>query len=159
MRKLSVLSILAVLIVLHVTSAAALSDPLANCEKVIEEKDFAAAGGNLSEAIHEDLTHFPHGFLQSCHGDISYDAVVSKNGVVIPVFVNHFFWCGKNNRDMDAMFRSNDWHRSIITPRLMAIRFVPPSLQGKPVCVKIHRGWLAESPQKFWSPEEWAHRK
>jgi hypothetical protein len=140
-------------------SALADTDLLANCGNVVEESEYKAVGGVLDEITHADLVHFPDGFLQNCHGDISYDAVINKDGVVVPVFLNHFVWCGKNNRDMNAMFQSDAWHRSIITPRLQSVRFLPPSMRGKPVCVKIHRAWLAESPNKFWSPEEWAHRK
>ncbi|HEX3810155.1 MAG TPA: hypothetical protein VHW02_10705 [Rhizomicrobium sp.] len=141
------------------TVALATGDPTANCPAIVSESDFGAAGGKLVVASQVDLVAFPHDFLRKCQGDIAIRGLIKTDGSVRLLGADHAVWCGSDGSDFHAVFQSGAWHTSVIFPRFLALRFRPPRVAGKPVCVAIERGWLSESPHRFWRSDDWKKYK
>jgi hypothetical protein len=131
------------------------NDPLADCPSTMTEADYLGAGGKLTTISRPDLETFPPGFLnKDCHGDVSLAAIVLPNGSMALGPHDHGVTCVPEAAFMsDAATESLVWHSGVIMDRLRALRFKPPRLAGKPVCVAIRRSWRPDAPHRFLGAE------
>ncbi len=149
----------ATFLIFATAATAAPHDPIEDCHKVITENAFEAAGEKLVVTTLPDFASFPEGFLQNCSGNISMHLVVKEDGSVAGRGLDHGVACGVKGWNPDAIFKSVAWHDNIVLARVLKMRYFPPSLADRPICVTIERGWVPETPNRLWSPEEWMRRR
>jgi hypothetical protein len=112
--------------------------PLYAAEHCLSSKAFARAKGHLIHLSRINLDSLPYNFtcdFVPCFGAVEFKGLVDETGAVRNLKVT------KNSWKHDA-----EHHASVILARLNQVRYKPPVIRGKPVCVE--RDWRVE-----FSPE------
>ncbi|HEX3810156.1 MAG TPA: hypothetical protein VHW02_10710 [Rhizomicrobium sp.] len=102
---------------------------LENCKKLLPRSEFESAGGRLIVVAGPDLSKLPYNFFCDfvpCGGNVSIAAMVRENGSVKIIGVDHNDW------NADPLV-----HASTLAERVAKMRFAPPRVAGKPVCVRF----------------------
>jgi hypothetical protein len=102
------------------------------CRSKIDIKNYIRKGGLLTHANKEPTYEFPPNFFcdrLGCFGDIDFSFLIDETGRVSNVSIM------KNTWKIDP-----DYHASIVMPHIVKMRYAPPRLGDKPVCVlgKLH---------------------
>jgi hypothetical protein len=126
-------------------SGKALDDKIRACSKILSQKEYETAGNRLIIVKPVNLAHFPRGFLcPKCHGGASMSSIVFEDGSVsLPNFNGTAFF------PVDANGLPRIWPMDVLSNRVAQMRFAPPSIDGKSVCVRIEIGWSSISPHKL----------
>jgi hypothetical protein len=132
MRNVLLISMALVMLPLAALAQSGWAD---GCKEFISERDFEAKGGDLRELSSPDLRKLPKKPLcvKSCVTTAVIHAVVKPDGSVLMAGLDHV-WGGENIP-------------SVILSRIRMMRYAPPVLNKRPVCVNFDFGWKLENPE------------
>jgi len=119
---------------LLVSASAANAAIAGTCTTPIDSKEFDKRGGKLVHETQIDLTNLPDNFFCdrfACYGAVQFSGLIDQSGKV---------------RDLKVV--TNTWddrpteHAAFIRQRALAVRYRPPRLNGRPVCLKMEWRYL-----------------
>jgi hypothetical protein len=125
---------------LFLVSASAANAAIAGtCTASIGYKEFDRRGGKIVHETQIDLTNLPYDFFcdrPACTGVVRFSGLIDQSGKV---------------RDLRVVTNTWDYrpakHAAFIRDRALAVRYRPPRLNGRPVCVKmVWRYLLKDGP-------------
>jgi hypothetical protein len=122
-------------------------DPYANCPSQMAKEVFESQGGKLVIIKQPDMAFIPQSFLKSCQGSTRFSVVVLADGSIgfgpDPKF---FPEKAKSPHDaVEATFRCT----FALMHRIEKMRYMPPRLRGKSVCLEFHAQWSSRRPHEF----------
>jgi hypothetical protein len=122
------------------------------CHKLLTQKEYEATGTKLIVTKAADLSHFPPRFsCSACFGAVGIEAIVAEDGSVAVTGQEHtaLFDHSKSFFSDDAL-----WRPQVVEERVAAMRYVPPRVAGRPVCVGFNVNWVWTRPHALtrWDP-------
>jgi hypothetical protein len=126
-------------------SGKALEDRIKACPKIITQEEYEATGNHLVLIKKADLAHFPKGFLcPRCEGHASMSSIVFDDGSTSPPGFNATAFLPLDKNGLPRI-----WPMAVLGRRFAGMRFLPPRVSGKPVCVHFDAGWSSATPHEF----------
>lgn len=129
-------------------SASALAAPrIEDCHTIMSQRSYEATGARLVLLKPADLMHFPPGFFcKTCLGGGGFENIVFEDGSVANTGWEHMalFDHAKSLFSNDALWRSE-----VVSERITAMRYEPPRVGGKPVCVRVNFNWMIAKPTEL----------
>jgi hypothetical protein len=101
--------------------------PASGCRSTVDGKLYLDRGGKLVHLNREPHFKIPENFFcdrVACFGEVEFSFLINQAGGVTGVSVIKNTWTA-----------SPEYHASVITPHVMKMRYAPPRLNNKPVCV------------------------
>jgi hypothetical protein len=99
------------------------------CTKTLDYAEFEKRSGTPVHVTKFDMAHLPYDFFcdrLACDGIVEFSGLIDQSGAVRNLRMTANTW------DVDPAE-----HAAFVRARAMAVRYRPPRIDGKPVCVRM----------------------
>ena len=149
MRKIFIVILALIAISPGNTAGAAVS--VDSCRPFIPRNEFESRGGKLVMTRQPDM-RFPKDISEICRGATGLGVIVLQDGSVLTGDFEHNHFYNSNKPSNDFLDFSNDTTGmcdALMERKVKKIRFSPPRLRGKPVCVQFYVDWSSSKPSEL----------
>jgi hypothetical protein len=139
------------LIAIPLGSVAEAAVSVDSCRPFIPRNEFEARGGKLVMTRQPDM-RFPKNISEICSGATGLGIIVLQDGSVLTDDFEHNHFSNSNKPSNDFLDFSNDTTGmcdALIERKVKKIRFSPPQLRGKSVCVRFYVDWSSSRPSEL----------
>ena len=114
-----------------------------SCPLTVDRAEFESKGGKLVEVRQMNIGDVPHrrfycGIL-NCNGGVDFSGYIDGDGVVHVMKTGRNYWK-----------REPAWHARVVRRLLARMRYAPPSMNGRPVCVRMSWPIIFASSETEW---------
>ena len=124
------------------------ADVYENCKTVMSLDQLESRNGKLVMTKPADLAVFPQDFRKRCPGAGGFELVVRSDGSVKITGAEHMYF-GGSEKSFEVGLRKTAICEHILSIRIEKMRFLPPQLLGKPICVTFGMDWVSSQPHEL----------
>ena len=122
-------------------------DPFNNCNPSISRDEFEARGGKLVMTRQPDM-RFPKNISNICRGAAGLGIVVLRDGSIRTEDFEHNYFSAPGDT-FETSGRTIGMCDHLMDERVKKMRFSPPKLQGKSVCIRFYVDWSSSKPNEL----------